>query len=412
MRRWLGGMLVLAACGARTPLGTRDGGVLPVGDATPDAPQISVDCTWEIVGPPVRVSGDPAEVPGDVGLEDAVATTGGALVAWVTPGDLSHPQTAVARLVAFDLVLNGFEHVVLRAPDVTTPLWDVSLGQGFGHVAITAWTGARCLLRPVTLDGASNGSMVDVGTRSCGGLEATSPGFDLLLGANRATDRLESMAIDPIGTPLAAPTNIFVAGPGDAIGAAGRATLSDGSFIAAAVIVSPPGGRVVARHLDASGAALGDFHVVSASNQLVSTDLSIAAVTGGALVASVRFDGSAGHAEVAALHTDAQPAATPLVVSSSTVSVTAIDLTSDVTGGALLAWNEYDPAASSVHVLALSPAGTPRGAPLVVPDPVAGARYAPAVRVVTTGKQGLVVFGGRSATTNHRVYAAPLACAP
>ena len=36
----------------------------------------------------------------------------------------------------------------------------------------------------------------------------------------------------------------------------------------------------------------------------------------------------------------------------------------------------------------------------------------PAVRLVTTGKQGLVFFEARTDTTPHRVYAAPLACTP
>jgi hypothetical protein len=277
-------------------------------------------------------------------------------------------------------------------------------------VAVTAWTGSHCVLRPITVDGASNGSMVEVVPSPCTGLEATSPGFDLLVRTTQVSGAVELhvLPLDPQGTPLASSVFVFGAGPGT-IGAAGRATLSDGSFVATATF---DGGRVIASHRDAHAAPLGNGHLVSQSPNLVPTMLSIAPVTGGAMVSWVAFDGAGARVEVNPLRADASPLGEPLVAASSSIPVTAIDLAPDVTGGALLAWVAYSPAASSIQLQPLSAAGTPRGAPLVVPDPVPGARFAPGVRVVTTDKKGLLLLEARSETTLHRVYAAPIACAP
>ena len=407
MRARIGVCLLLLACGGRTPLGTRDAGATDAA-AAGDAPASGVECTWNISGPSVRISADPAEVAGDVGLEDAVPTTGGALVTWVTPGDKTHPQTAVARLVAFDLVSNGDEHVVLRAPDVVSPLRYVSLGNGFGHVAVTAWDGSHCVLRPITVDGASNGTMVGVSASACEGFEATVPGFDLLQrGSPLNGVTVELLRLDPSGAPLGPSAFVLSTGPG-ALGEMHRATLADGSFVAAA---PADGKRVIATHRDAHGASLGTVEVVVQGTNIVMTMLSIAPVTGGAMVAWVDFGGVA-HARVSPLRADASPVGAPLVAAASTVSITAIDLAPDVTGGALFAWTEYAPSLSHVQLVSLSPAGAPRGAPVAVPDAVPGAKYGPAVHVVTTGKQGLVLFEAFSDATLHRVYAAPLACTP
>ncbi|HEX7600128.1 MAG TPA: hypothetical protein VF316_00935 [Polyangiaceae bacterium] len=396
----IGLSFLLAACGARTPLGTRDAGAT-------DAPAIGVECTWAVTGPAVRISADPVNAPGDVRLEDAVATTGGALVAWSTPVDTRHPQTIIARRVGFDLVSNGDEHVVFSATAaITHALWYVSLASGYGHVAAVAWDGTHCLLRPITVDGASNGAMVDVVGSPCERIAATSPGFDLLF-RKPGPAELDLLSLDPVGHPLAPAVPVFSAGPGS-LGATGRATLSDGSFVAAAMA---DGGRVISVHRDAHGAPLGSTSVVSQSPIVVSTLLSTAPVAGGALVSWVELDGVSARIEVSPLRADASPLGAPLVAASSPTAITAIDIAPEVMGGALLAWTT-DPAASSVHLLSLSAVGTPRGAPLVVPDPVPGAHYEPAVRVVTTGKQGLVFFEVRTDTTPHRVYAAPLACTP
>lgn len=408
-RRQLALAFLLAACGARTPLGTRDGGVVDVSaqDAASDAPQVRAECTWALTGPPVQVSADPV-VSGDVRLEDAVPTTGGALVAWSAPSDVTHPKTAIARLVGFDLVSNGDEHVVLGAPDVTSPLLYVSLASGHGHVAAVAWNGSHCVLRPITVDGASNGAMVDVVGSPCEGLEATSPGFDLMF-RKAGPPEVDLLALDAVGTPLAAGVPVFPAPPGT-LGPTRRATLVDGSFIAAAPADAQ---RVIATHRDAHGATLGAEQLVSQSTHIEPDMLSIAPVTDGALVSWIAFDASGAHVAVSPLRADASPLGGPLFVTSSPVVVSAIDLAPDATGGALLAWAGYGGGLESgVNLVSLSAAGTPRGAPLLVPDPVPRGDLAGHVRLVTTGKQGLVFFEVRTDTTPHRVYAAPLACTP
>jgi hypothetical protein len=157
--------------------------------------------------------------------------------------------------------------------------------------------------------------------------------------------------------------------------------------------------------------------VLAERGDLVSTKLAIAP-TGiapalpGALLAWVAFNGHDGHVEVVPLDLHGEPRSAPRTVASSAVSVTSIALTRDTTGGALLAWSEYGPNPSSANVLALTASGAPRGDVLGVPDPVSGAKYAPAIAVVATGTRGLVLFEARSDTTPHRVYAAPLTCTP
>jgi hypothetical protein len=258
--------------------------------------------------------------------------------------------------------------------------------------------------------------MVDVDPRRCGETIATPAGFDLLMhtGQGNPSPQLFSQSVSEIGVVSPPNALLFQGIAGEGVGAAARATLADGTFVVAAVLKSfaPPTGRVVARHFDARGAPLAPEQTVATGNDIVETVVSIAAVTTGVQVAWLASDGQKSQVYVTPTDRDARPLRGGLVIVSARTFVTSIDLASDVTGGALLAWTEYAPPPSSASLIALDAAADPRGAPLAMPDPVSGAKYAPVIRVVTTGKKGLVLFEARSDTTLHRVYAAPLACTP
>lgn len=398
------------ACGGRTRLGmaSRNDGGTDAGatDARPDG--AGPACTWSAAGAAVRVSGDP-DVPGDVGLMDAVPTVGGALIAWVTAGSLSKPQTAMARMMKFDMQNDASEHVVLVAPGVAMPLGQVFLGNGFGHVAIIGWKGRACVLRPITVDGASNGGERQADARLCAGIAPRAGGFDLML--HDPYQALIHLPVDPDGVASGPPKLIYMAAPNEVIGVVSRATLLDGTFLVA-TLRGGMVGHVVVRHFDATGAPLALEQALDADPDGSATSVALAATANGAIVAWTVF-GNASRIFAAPVDTDGRPTRTPQATKVvEATPITKIDLAPEINGGALLAWVVYTDSRSSATVLALSPDAEPMGEPMPIVAPETGSSYAPAIRIVATDRRALVTFGARSTSTPHRVYTAPFVCAP
>lgn len=409
---------IAGACGGRTPPGGRavvvgDGGAA---DAPSDGPVVAPACGWSLMGVPVRVSGDPKPVAGDVALEDAIPTTGGALVAWVTPGDLMNAQASVTRLVDFDLASFGDEHVILHGAGPAAPLTTVSLAHAPSGFAIAGYDGAGCAFHPITLDGASNGSLSHVDPRRCERLTGTAAGFDVLaqttLADNRRPD-LDVVHVDTLGQAAGPPVRLFAAGPNETISASARAQRPDGTFVAAALrfLTTNPTYRTLATRAFAAGGAPIAPETTLASNPQLIGPVAMVPTAGGALAAWVAYDTQRGHVWAAALDRFGAPLAPPSLVADGETSITALHLAPETNGGALVAWTEYaTDGPSSVQVLVLDASAAPVSAPMRAPDPTPNARYAPTVRVVATDTRGLLLFGAHAASEPHRIWAAPLSC--
>jgi hypothetical protein len=368
-----------------------------------------------VSGPADRVSGEPA-VPGDVALMDAVPSSGGALVAWRTASDKTSPQTAILRLAAFEPSAGYGEHLILRAPDVVHSLDDVSLAVGFGHVGIvgTTWTtgttgtvGSRCSFHPLTLDGASNGGTVIADSRACAGLTATASGFDLLV-AERTGTRTAALlrtGLDPQGAPLAAPATLVTAGAGEALGSPKRATFDDSSFL---LLVARDATRSVLRRFDRLGVPLGPESTLFESVDVVFS--SIVPTRTGALAVFVTYsNGPVGIFSVP-LDREGNALRAPEIVYS-WGNTSSFAFSSDPNGGALLAWTQA-PVATGAGVLSLDEQGYARPPALDLTGALVGASFAPAIRVIAIGTQGLAIVEASTPSTPHRVYAVPLSCAP
>jgi hypothetical protein len=400
---------LVAGCGARTDLAPLAGADAAAAadaaagaDAAADAAAAPA-CTWSVVGPAERVSGDPA-VPGDVALMDAVPSIGGALVAWRTAGDKMQPQTVILRLISFDPAMSGNEHLILRAPDVVHTVDDVSLAVGHGHAGIVGTTGSVCSFHPITVDGASNGGTVVADARSCAGLTDTESGFDLLVAQLRDGMRAEIAitALDSSGLPSGTFATLFrAAGLGGQLGPPARATFDDGSFLALIV----RGSTLVAQQFSSTGTPLAaEVAVTDAPYDFA--DYAVTRTRAGALTAAVSELGIDWRLTVRAVARDGTraPGSVPFDVAGY-----APTLVTDPNGGALLGWIT---ATTTANVLWLDELGRPHGASIALAGTLAEAAFAPVIRVVAIGRQALAIFEARTPTTPHRVYAVRLACAP
>jgi hypothetical protein len=412
-----------AACGTRTGLhGYGPAADVGVDDAsatdtaTDSALDTAIDvapaCTWSIAGAARRVSGEPI-VPGDVGLMDAVPTTGGALVAWRTAGTKEQPQTLALRLVAFDPTHDGDEHTILRAPDVVSTVDDVSLAVGHGHDGVVGTTGKSCSFHPITLDGASNGSTKDQGGGRCLALGARPEGFQLLVGrpSSVAPSELVLRALDPAGAARGADVSLRLFEPEARWGDRPRfARYDDGSFLA---LLTADGGFTT-EPFDATGAQTAPARFWVPESGVFASAIAPTASGAVAAYAAARTT-STGRATVTVtvpLDRDGVQSgqATVLVRRDESIDasfVSAVTLAPDPSGGAFAGWTE---AVRAAYVQPVDDLGRPRAAPLLLAPTLAGAQFAPVIRIVAIDRQGFAIFDASTDATPHRVYAVPLRC--
>jgi hypothetical protein len=398
-----------AGCGAKTELYPIDGAGADAGaDVALDvavAPDTAPACTWSVVGPAERVSGDPM-VPGDVALMDAVPSVGGALIAWRTAGDKMQPQTVILRLISFDPAASGNEHLILRAPDVVHTVEDVSLAVGHGHAGVVGTTGAVCSFHPITVDGASNGGTVVADPRSCAGLTDTASGFDLLVARKYGTRTAEILrtGLDGQGQPSGALASLFTSS--GSLGRPARATFDDGSFLA---LIGRADGTQSARRFDALGVPLGPELVAYADANVVASALAKTATGAVAAFATSRVPGPS-QVWTVALDRDGRALQGPLLFASASEPISSLTVATDPNGGALIGWTE---AVSSASVAAFDDARPFRpSAALLLAATLPNPSFAPAIRVVAIDRQGFAIFEARTDTAPHRVYAVPLGCTP
>lgn len=418
MRSLVVASLVLCACGARTAgsVGKHD-----AGSNGSDAAATEGNCVhWSLAGAAVVVSPPPPDFPDDdVGLADAIATPRGAIVAWTTPW-IDRPQTLITRRIAWDLATNGDARVVLGplAPN-TGSGGSFSLATGHGHAAVSADLPSGPVVRPLTLDGAPNGTMVSVAAKRTSNLYPTESGFDLFVATkdgNYELGRLDVQKLDPSGASLER-AKLF--SNEQWIGPYGwsRATLTDGTFIATTRTSTKSVFRVIGGHFDAKGLPLSPQQTIANLDIVSDGDFTtrIVPVTGGVLAAWTQVrQPLAEELVVQPLHLDAS-ADGDASVFASIRGFDAFDLASDVSGNALLAWGLRESPiddAGSLHLLELDPHGAPRNARIDLPQSTARTVSARSLRVVTEGKRGFVLYVGQENDKPRRVYAQPLSCGP
>jgi haloalkane dehalogenase len=401
------GLLAMAAgCGGRTsPSVPRDAGVEQGEAGTPVAP---TRCTWAQAGAAVRVSGDPM-VAGDVGLASAIPSSNGVLVAWITPSNLTTAQTVTTRFIGFDGTPIGSEHVILRAAGVAKGLDHVALAAGSSRVGVSATDGSRgCVLRPLTVDGASNGSEVLVDTRACSDLATTSAGYDVYLHSTSGFAALFLQRLDPTGAPLGPAWELFDNLLGDGLQDQDRASQSEPWFFAAARFQQSSATRVLVQRCDETGKKTKTPTILWTSNEGLAT-VSLATTASGAVV-TWGARSSVWEIRGASLDQGGSLARQPTVLVSSKQSMTAQHVASDDQGGALLAWIERGADGDAARVQPLDASGGNVGAPFALGAPQEASSLGPAVRVVASGGRAVALVEAFSTTTPHRVYAVPLAC--
>ncbi len=398
-------LLTLEACSTHRVV------LAPETGPTPDGPAL---CRWALAGASARVSGDPATV-GRAVLADAVTTGDAALVAWLK-SDSSSPDLVWARQVPFDLSLEATAHVALRGLDAYGPLSRVILLRSPDRVAVAAWNEQACTLRPLTLDGASNGVQVTVDARPClGGAASTTAGpgigFDLLLSNElNGFDTLVQLPVDPSGTPQG-PGTVLPGSVSAGRTAAARVVLADRSALMVTGELSAPRGRILAQHLRADAAPLGSARQVA--DGVEETTFSAAAVAEGAVIVWSILDAEhkPTQIQVGAVDGEGRLRRDPVTVTAE-APVTRLHLAADDAGGALVAWVSKGPDRGWIHALALTTNGVPRGPAIATDPPLVGAGYADTVRVVASKGRALVLLQAGSSKTPDAIYAAPLVCQP
>jgi hypothetical protein len=384
------GSLVLAACGSRTA----------PSEATEPLPGPA--CTWTFVGAPVRVSppDDRAFIESPVA---AIPVEGGVLLAWTSVRD-GLPRVTVRR-VSWDLASNGEAHVVLEPYHLDAET--VTLASGFGHTAIAVST-SGAVLQPLSTEGAPIGSAAKLGFSSSFALRATPTGFDLLGDGphDSMRTRWDRVRLDASGTELDRSTLFEPSGFETYLEGPGRATFTDGSFLAVARRGGDSGVRLFAGRFAADGSPLGTVRAVPSGMiwEEPSAHTPVVDVRGGALVAALEWTkDNRSQLTIRPLTIDGVSRGDAITIAPQTI---AFDLTAD-RGRALVAWAASWKDRPVIRLQTLRPSGAPFG-DTVDFDAVQLERP---LRLVVENDRGLL-FASRDAPSGgpYHVVAIPLAC--
>lgn len=334
----------------------------------------------------------------------------GAILAWS-----AYEAPAIdARRLGWDGGTDGPVHTALTYTEGSAE--GLSLAAGHGLVALSTRTPHGLVVRPLASDGAPLGAVVTLGGEVPLTMRASDARFDLFVGNRKSSyfGRVDLVRLDPQGAELRR-SPLFTTAERQWLAnvSPGRATLPDGTFVAATRTLTDRVFQVVSRHFDADGTPVGPQQTLATLDVVQDgwLGVDVVPVAGGVLAAWQEVNPTASRWVVQRLRNDgtpdgdAYPPPTPLEVGDSEA------LAPDVSGGALFVFTSLVERGGSLHLLALGSDGRPRAAPL---DPLEGTGIAPTtvIRLLTEGRRGLVVFTGGETGRLPSIYALPLECGP
>jgi hypothetical protein len=399
-------LVVLPGCGARSDL-----------ESAPPASACKVSVTSGTSGPPAQCAGwlttgafttvsEPVTTGDMAYLTGMVPSAGGALITWFTLDD-APTSTWRTRAIGFDGTPRSAIGTHLSFPTMggvyVGAMFLAGTGCAFAGLADDVANGCRFV--PLDDDGAGAGPVVTVGSTGAGcvDLGVAPGGYSFVTVGGNGGPPLDLVTLSAAGTVLAT-TSL----PAPDLGYEGRLVLRDGSFLlttseetdgggeAAAVQHFSAGGEAIAAAVQLTGAAASILPVAQTGAGVMAAWLE-----GGAslVVQPLDEDGHAVGAEVPVAATDHE-------------DLYGFTLAGTPGGDVIVAWFDLDGASSffDLHVQALGPDGTPRGAP----NFLGSFETLGDVDVLVDGggQDALLVVTGATMEFDYGVLAVPLACAP
>jgi hypothetical protein len=352
--------------------------------------------TWSVApGAPVALT----DFGGDSLLTSTSVEGSNVFVASLNDDDPSPDPTWRIRVVSGDLQTIEPSQIVLEhLPSVS--IAGMSVATSLGHRGGIAWDeGNGCRFIALGEDGSAVAGVEALGDQACYWLTATAAGFVAFSSPSYAAGPLSLITIAPASldvTPSIISPASFVP--------LTHALFDDGTLL----LGWQSDASVVVQHVDETGTLL------SMPLQLIpymdgSTIVALGSLGSSGLVAWAPGSSSPGEVDVQAIDEDGNPTGpSTLLAASDGATVNALDVKA-VAGGAMVIWAEgVEGEASVMMAQVVTPAGSPLGAPLVVPTPASMAVQN--VRIAPTPEGIVVAFSGSVPMTPAQVFALRLVC--
>ena len=415
-------LLVLAACGARSPLdllddgqsassGTPDGGgaALPDGGVVSDSGSVILTAPtcpkWAPTHAPVQVS---APSGGILGLQTAVPTNDGVLVGYADILFPPNDPTWHLRRISYDGATLGPVNTPFHRDTSQLGWTAISVAHGPPLAAI-AWDQTQGLqFAPLDSTGATTAAITGTPGDQGRVLVATPGGFTMLSTPYRGMRSPVSLAtLDASGHRIGTRVLVTSVQPAATIDPVGRALYADGSFL---LVWSEGGGcgamcqASYAQHFSQTGDVLGARVVVRAVYAAAPSSRGVLFAWIAGTAGKLTLETSPRDANGAPIGADAQ--ITPIVGQNQGEVAAATAPGGDV----IVAWTaDTDAKRSELFVQAVAATGEAEGPPVSLG---AIANYSEQTLRVASSAQGtMVLYQDRSTNQGSQVFAIPLRCA-